>query len=577
MSLRQPIQRSASASTIVDWLWIPLWLLAALVAIFQTGFMPLYSTRTLGVAWEMWNSGQFLVPYANGEPYSHKTPLLFWLIHAGWAVGGVGDTWPRLLEMVIGLGFLLLARRLARVVFRETPLIGALTPWLLAAFSFAFLFSLQIMYEMLLALCVLAALNALVGRDPNKRPWFGWFAVAVAAGLMTKGPVMLLHVAAVYLLGPYWHPWARRSRSHWYVGGGIALLAACAVLAAWAILAGQAGGEAYRNELLFLQTAGRVVDSFDHARPWWWYASVLPALMLPWLLWPRAWTALASGFTGHMHAGQRLIACWTGSVLVGFSLISGKQAYYLVPELAGIAILLAAGLARLGERDRRAQFAMGAWPLALASLLAAALLWLLPRWVAEGRISEPVLVDLSAANPWFIVAAGALTLLFLATPRRDVPAARHVATISLAAACLAYSLFAHTLWLPFDLRPAAERISAMQQRNIPVAHFQVYENQFQYLGRLQKPLEVLHGSTLESWSAANPDGRVVYYAKKLSAADLVHAELIQPFRSEWLIIERADSWALRRVGKEAPIPEKPAELVPPDYWPYRDVSEVPGH
>ena len=71
--------------------WIPLWLAAALVAIFQTGFMPLYSTRTLGVAWEMWNSGQFLVPYANGAPYSHKVPLLFWLIHAGWLVGGVGD------------------------------------------------------------------------------------------------------------------------------------------------------------------------------------------------------------------------------------------------------------------------------------------------------------------------------------------------------------------------------------------------------------------------------------------------------------------------------------------------------
>ena len=30
-------------------LWAPLWLLTALIAIFQTGFMPLYSTRALGV------------------------------------------------------------------------------------------------------------------------------------------------------------------------------------------------------------------------------------------------------------------------------------------------------------------------------------------------------------------------------------------------------------------------------------------------------------------------------------------------------------------------------------------------
>ena len=89
-----PSIRIASAA------WVPVWLIAALIAIFQTGFMPLYSTRTLGVAWEMWNSGQFLVPMANGVPYSHKVPLLFWLIHAGWFVGGVGDVWPRVLEVL---------------------------------------------------------------------------------------------------------------------------------------------------------------------------------------------------------------------------------------------------------------------------------------------------------------------------------------------------------------------------------------------------------------------------------------------------------------------------------------------
>ncbi|MGB0133938.1 ArnT family glycosyltransferase [Dokdonella sp.] len=562
-------------SPFVESLWIPLWLFTALFAIFQTGFMPLYSTRTLGVAWEMWNSGQFLVPYNNGEPYSHKVPLLFWLIHAGWAVGGVGDVWPRLLEVMIGLGVLLLTQRLARVLFRESPLVSSLTPWLLAAFSFTFLFSLQIMYETLLALCVMAALNALVGSDPEKRPWFGWFAVAVAAGLLTKGPVMLLHIAAVYLLGPYWHPWARRSRARWYLGGGVALLLACAALVAWAIPAAQAGGEAYRNELFFVQTAGRVVDSFDHARPWWWYASVLPALLVPWLLWPRAWAALIAGCAGHMHVGRRMIACWLGSVLIAFSLVSGKQAYYLLPELGGVAILLAAGFASFAARDRRAPRAAGAWLLGLSCLFGALMLLLLPGRVADGRVDTPALIDLSAASPLFALAAGVLGVLFLMTPRGDVPAVRRIAGLSLGAVALAYLLFAQTVWAPFDLRPAAERISALQKAGIPVAHFQVYENQFQYLGRLQKPLDVLHGSLVEPWLAANPNGRVVYYAKQLSAADLAHAELIQPFRSEWLVIERMDSWTLRRIGRPAPLPTHPAELVPPDYWPYRKVSSGP--
>lgn len=552
--------------------WIPLWLAAALIAIFQTGFMPLYSTRTLGVAWEMWNSGQFLVPHANGVPYSHKVPLLFWLIHAGWLVGGVGDVWPRLLEVLIGLGVLLQAQRLARVLFRDSPAVSRLTPWLLAAFSYAFLFSLQIMYEMLLTLCVLGALNALAGRDVERRPMFVWFAIAAAAGLLSKGPVMLLHVAFPYLLGPLWHPWARRSRLRWYVGGGLALLAGCAALLAWAIPAGLAGGEVYRNELFFMQTAGRVVDSFDHARPWWWYGSMLPALLLPWLLWPRAWQAALAASSRARQPGPRLIACWLIPVLLAFSLVSGKQTYYLVPELAGIAILLAGGFVQLSRSRRPPPAATRPWLLALGLFAVAIVLLMLPRWVADGSIDYPALIDISMASPWFAAIVFALGVLLMFTPRDDVRALRHVSAIGMVAACLAYVLFARTFWVQFDLRPAAERIAALQKDGIPVAHFQVYENQFHYLGRLQKALDVVEAGDLDQWSDAHPRGRIIHYVDSLTPADLHFAELVQPFRSSWLLIEPADTWIQRRRGLTPPEPSRPAELYPANYWPYARVS-----
>ncbi len=571
-----PLAPSDSRFPASSQLWIPLWLAAALLAIFQTGFMPLYSTRALGVAWEMWNSGNFLVPTSNGEPYSHKVPLLFWLIHAGWAVGGVGGIWPRLLEVLIGLGVLLLARRLARIVFRESPLVGQLTPWLLGAFSYAFLFSLQIMYEMLLALCVLGALNALVGRDAERRPWFAWFAIALGAGLLSKGPVMLLHAAFPFLLGPLWHPWARRYRARWYLTGSFAVLAGCAILLAWAIPAGYAGGEAYRNELFFMQTAGRVVDSFDHARPWWWYATVVPALLLPWLLWPRTWQATLAAIGGRRQTGLRLLVCWLLPVLLGFSLVSGKQAYYLLPELAGVAILLAAGFARFAERRQRPPRLAGAWLLAFGMFAVAAALLLLPGWVASGRIDSGALVDVSMASPWFAVAAAALGILLALTPRNDAAAVRHISTLAMAGACLAYTLFAQTFWVQFDLRPAAARIASLQDARIAVAHFQIYENQFQFLGRLTRPLDVVNSASVEAWSASHPQGRIVHYVSTLSAADLDYAELVQPFRSTWLVIERADQWVRRRRGETPPLPALPADRFPAGYWPYRKLAGAPA-
>lgn len=558
---------------ISDQLWIPLWLVAALLAIFMTGLMPLYSTRTLGVAWEMWNSGQFIVPYANGEPYSHKVPLLFWLIHMGWAVGGVGDVWPRLLEVLIGLGVLLGAQRLARVLFRDTPAVAMLTPWLLAAFSYAFLFSLQIMYEMLLCLCVIAAMNALAGRSTEERPWFGWFALAVATGLMSKGPVMLLHVAFPYLLGPLWHPWARQARTSWYLRGGLGLLVGIAVLIAWAIWAAAVGGEVYRNELFFMQTTGRVVDSFDHAEPWWWYFSMLPLLAMPWILWPRAWQAGVVALRAPDSTGVRFIACWLLPVFVVFSLISGKQTYYLLPELAAGAMLFAAGFSTLAARSGGAPLIAGGWLFALILFAVALALHLMPDWVAQGRIDSLWYIDLSSASPWFVGLAAVLGVLALMAPRADLAAVKTLSAIAIVAVAAVYLLFAQTLWQRFDLVPVARKIAALQAANIPVAHYDVYHNQFQFLGRLREPLTILLPATAEQWALEHPEARIVHYVRKLTTEDLIHAELVQPFRSDWLLIETASSWLVRRRGEAMSAPTVSAERFPADYWPYRKLLE----
>ncbi len=556
--------------------WAPLWLFAALVSIFQTGFIPMYSTRTLGVAWEMWNSGNVIVPYSNGEPYSHKVPLLFWLIHAGWAVGGVGEVWPRLLQVLTGFGVLLLARRLAHVLWPQHRTVAVLVPWILAAFSYAFLFSLQIMYELLLCLCVLAALNALVRHEIAARPAFLWFGVAVAAGLMTKGPVMLLHVAFPLLLGPLWHPWAATHRLRWYRNGALAIAGGFAVLVGWALTAAAIGGEAYRSELFFMQTAGRVVDSFDHAEPWWWYLSMSPALLAPWLLWPRAWRAFAAAVMHDRSIGMRFVACWLLPVFASFSLISGKQVYYLLPEAAAGAMLLASGFALLRARGTEASVVSGGWLLGAMMLAMAFAMWRLPAWVASGTLDSVWLVDLSMASPWFAAIAAALGIAFVLSPRGDIAATRWISSTAIAAVVLVYALFAQTIWLRFDLRPVAARVAQLEAAGVPLAHFDLYHTQLQFLARLQRPVAVVFPHSIEAWARANPDGRVLHYAKPLTADDLRNAEFVQPFRSDWLIIERADRWVLRRRGEPLAPPAQSAVLSPPDYWPYRALMTPSG-
>ena len=68
-----------------------MWLLLVGVTLKLRPLLPVDETRYLSVAWDMWQNDNFLVPHLNGAPYSHKPPLLFWLMHLGWSIFGVND------------------------------------------------------------------------------------------------------------------------------------------------------------------------------------------------------------------------------------------------------------------------------------------------------------------------------------------------------------------------------------------------------------------------------------------------------------------------------------------------------
>lgn len=517
----------------LPWAWLPLWTAAALIAIFQHGPMPMYSTRTLSVTWEMWTQHSLLVPYLNGLPYSDKPPLLLWLIQLGWTIGGVGDVWPRLLEVALGALQLILAWRLARQLFPHNPLIAHGTAWILLGLTYGFLFGLQVMYEVLLADCVLAALLCLAPSAHGQPPRLGRFALALSFGLLAKGPVMLLHVGLPWLLGPWWSDYARRHLRRWYAGGGAACLVGCGVLLSWALLAAWSGGEAYRHRLLVHQTAGRVVDAFAHAQPFWWYLPLLPVLVFPFALWPRAWWALAS-WRRPFDGGARFLFAWLGSGLLAFSIISGKQAYYLLPAFGGYAMLIAAALARAPSQETREGRWLSPWPLSLLLALAGVILIGMDRLVAHGHLTDPMYATLATRSQPFGVLYLVLALALMVPRGREL---YRIAMVGLIAVVAANGLFSLTLWPAYDFTPVAHLIANAQQQGRAVANFESNDGQYTFLGRLTQPVETLHSlQALHAWSAQHPDGLVIIYPRRLSDADRAQAVYIQPFRGVSLAV-----------------------------------------
>lgn len=462
--------------------------------------LPVDETRYLTVAWEMRSTGSWALPTLNFAPYSHKPPLLFWLINASWTLFGV-SVWPaRLvgaLAMAAAIGLThALDRRLA-----PSPERGpADSVLILLALPLFVTLGLSIMFDMLLTATVAGSMLALwiCGRTGNRMAFAG-FGLGVGLGLLAKGPIVLLFTLPAALLAPFWIDPTQRRGWSWRIALSLGLAVAMAL--AWALRAAYLGGPEYAEMLFWKQSAGRIASSFAHARPFWFYVPILLLFLIPLLLWRPAWTGLRA-VAGTAGSARNFLLSWILPALLGLSLISGKQIHYLLPLLPALALLLSLGMRNAGMRPRD-----GVPLLVFSGLLFAGLIALaagVDRWLPEGGTLELAATMLSIP---LLALTGAAVMGILAayrsTPRRTLTAIA-IANLIFVAAVFAQSR--QTITELFDLQPVADVIAT---KNGPVATAQRTHGEYGFLARLKQPVVFVPEKNLACWLAQNPQGVAV--------------------------------------------------------------------
>lgn len=542
--------------------WLSLWWVGGWLAVVAAGVslrphLPVDETRYLAVAWEMWRDQHFLVPHLNGETYSHKPPLLFWLMELGWAVFGVNDWTPRLVAPLFGLGTLALTGALAARLWPEDARAARLAPLFLFGSAFFAVFTTLTMFDLMLAFFAVLALAGLViaaeGRLGRGMLICG---VAIGLGVLAKGPAILLHILPAALAAPLWAPRLARAQlpgwARWYGGVLAAVALGAAIGLAWAIPAAIAGGAEFARDIFIGQSAGRMVESFAHGRPLWWYAAWLPVLLLPWTVWPALWTAVGrKGLAARIgaDAGLRLSLIWFGAAFAAFSFISGKQLHYLLPEFPALA-LIAARLtvgAETSPGGPQSKFArIGAAAPALVLFAAAALAGLLPVLPGTARLLAKLE---GVAFAWMALPAlAALGVAFAAGRGRLSAPANAAAAFAALVAVLVVGV--HLAARPLlsgahDLSPTAKRLKAWEDGGEAIAHVAKYHGQFHFAGRLTKPIAVigLTGKDVEDWLAAHARGKVISYRDELPPPGEPQPLSADRFRSGWVVVWDRDQLA----------------------------------
>jgi 4-amino-4-deoxy-L-arabinose transferase-like glycosyltransferase len=311
----------------------------------------------------------------DGRAELQKPPLYYWLVALiARARGGTVDAWAvRLPATLSALGCIAvifwLSLRRGRIVagiIAATVLATAIHfTWLARVgridmpLALAVSIALAMLYQTTMSFSRRSRSGALLRPEAplrERRPNEDFVSLliaylALAAGLLLKGPVALVLPAAVvglYLLceGHLRHPiqWLHRLGTWW----GLPL--AVGVPALWFLWANRATGNELFQTFFVHHNLDRalgenVVDRWSH--PWWLYGPLFAANFLPWsLLVPAVGWLIWRNRWWRDDSEARFGAIWFVAIFVVLSCVSFKRADYLLPAYPGAALSIGC----VGER-----------------------------------------------------------------------------------------------------------------------------------------------------------------------------------------------------------------------------------
>lgn len=334
--------------------------------------------RVARVAQELLDTSDWVVPHLNGKPRLQKPPMSSWLVAlctkiCGHAEVTVQDALVPPAASAVALAVLLYVwlSRLRRAgdegeeSARAAGMFGALALVLMPAFLGQ---GRCAEMDMFVALCTAAAYYSFERAwfDGAKSWWFGFY-LALTAGFLTKGHVILVDFLPAVLVWGLWQKFVPRNtpaagslhaptstlhaRWQFSLQGlliqilGLGLFVG--LVLAWGIPFLERSGmtwAAFKTEGL----ARFSEKTTGHVEDWYFYFANIPVwalpafILLPFLAW-RDWF----GPEDEHKPRRRLWWCWFAVNVLLWSLLVAKQRHYTIPWLPSIALLAGDGLVQM--------------------------------------------------------------------------------------------------------------------------------------------------------------------------------------------------------------------------------------
>ncbi len=514
-------------------------IISTVAATYFLPILPKDETRYLSVAWEMYSKHSFLLPLINGEPYTQKPPLLFWLIIIFWKIWGV-SAWPlRLIPLIFSLLNLFLVKKIANFLWPEDEKIGDRAAVFLGTTFLWIIWSFLIMFDMILTFWVLLAIYGLLCSIKKEKKSWPMVIIGGAGGILTKGPVALLHIVIAATVLVWTHGTQIEKKGRWWAFVFSSLIGGILICGLWVVPACIKGGEIYCHKILWTQTIDRIQHSFAHKRPIWWYLPLLPILFFPWSLYIPLWKEISSLW--REDKGILWSISWFSLTLICFSLISCKQIHYLLPILPALALTAARSYEKL--RKTRDDIPGIVLPIVLGIGGIGVMLLPLAKEISPDIGKLPYGLTL----PVGVVLLFTGILLFRANKKEPEDVIKIQGVINLLLVVVFLILFKTSGFSKrFDLTRAAMETKRLINRGKEIVFIDGYNDEFGFLGRIDKKIVVIPRSKIIAFGRSHPSAIIVdeiSSREKTARSLLKRAFFHVPYKNKTLIMCMAKKYA----------------------------------
>ena len=296
--------------------------------------------RYAEIARVMFAKGEWIVPTVNGDLYTDKPILFFWLVLLFSKFAGSVNEWTvRLPAALSALGVVLTTYKLGKDFF--TARIGFISAAVLATSARVIWEARWAHVDMLFTFFFLLSMYFVARFVFNKQNRNGMLLAygAMALATLTKGPIGVVLPALILLAFVV----ARRewqllveSRLHW------GILVFLLVAAPWFILVNSATDGKWLNDFIYIHHWQRYTAGLGHRQPFYYYVVTLPLDFLPWTIF--AVPALLA-YKPSERLRDKPIALfftlWFFVIFLFFTLSDTKRDLYLLPLLPTTALFVA--------------------------------------------------------------------------------------------------------------------------------------------------------------------------------------------------------------------------------------------